>query len=197
MNAAINETSLLEFRHIYSHPGDMAGVAKEFYSIFEKIAVFLYPLEVNTEGGLGWVLLELLNNAVRSPVSLAMNTGVTNIVEIDFYTDIVIRKTMIYVTDEGTTGVEISVMNSGVYSRSVIESINKILSGELTVLDCEEQFMLKGSCTGNGGLGIILSKKQIENALGGTLSLSWHDGFYDFTIKFTEKEISFSEAQQL
>jgi len=47
--------------------------------------------------------------------------------------------------------------------------------------------MLKGSFTGNGGLGIILSKKQVENALGGTLSLSWHDGFYDFTIKFIEK----------
>lgn len=194
MNAAINETSLLEFRHVYSHPGDMAGVAKEFYSIFEKIAVFLHPLEVNTYGGLGWVLLELLNNAVRSPVSLAMNRGVTDIVEIDFYTDIVIRKTITYVTVEGSTGIEISVMNRGIFSRSVLESINKILSGELTVLDCEEQFMLKGSCTGNGGLGIILSKKQVENALGGTLALSWHDGFYDFTIKFTEKEISMEHA---
>ena len=194
MNAAINETSLFEFRHVYSHPGDMAGVAKEFYSIFEKITVFLHPLEVNTYGGLGWVLLELLNNAVRSPVSLAMNRGVKDIVEIDFYTDIVIRKTITYVTVEGSTGIEISVMNRGIFSRSVLESINKILSGELTILDCEEQFMLKGSCTGNGGLGIILSKKQVENALGGTLTLSWHDGFYDFTIKFTEKEISMEHA---
>jgi hypothetical protein len=31
MNAAVNKTSFLEFRHIYSHPGDMAGVAKELF----------------------------------------------------------------------------------------------------------------------------------------------------------------------
>ena len=195
MNAAINETSLLEFRHVYSHPGDMAGVTKEFYAMFEKIVPFLHPLEVNSYGGLGWVLLELLNNAVRSPVSLAMNTGITDIVDIDFYTDIIIKKTITYVTEEGGTGVEISVLNRGIFAESVLESINQILSGELTILDCEEQFMLKGSCTGNGGLGIILSKKQVENALGGTLTLSWHNGFYDFTIKFIEKEISFFEAQ--
>jgi hypothetical protein len=195
MNAAINKTSFLEFRHVYSHPGDMAGVAKEFYSMFEKIAPFLQPLEVNTYEGLGWVLLELLNNAVRSPVSLAMNAGMTDIVEIDFYTDIVIRKTVTFFSPEGATGIEISVMNRGILSESVLDSIGKILNGELTVLDCEEQFMLKGSCTGNGGLGIILSKKQVENALGGTLSLSWHDGFYDFTIRFTEKEIAFSQDQ--
>ena len=187
MNAAVNKTSFLEFRHIYSHPGDMAGVAKEFYLMFEKITVFLQPIAVNTYEGLGWVLLELLNNAVRSPVSLAMNAGITSIVDIDFYTDIVIRKTLTLFTQKGATGVEISVMNRGLFSESVVESINRLLSGELTILDCEEQFMLKGSFTGNGGLGIILSKKQVENALGGTLSLSWHDGFYDFTIKFIEK----------
>ena len=195
MNAALNEISQLEFRHVYSHPGDMAGVAKEFYSMFEKIIPFLHPLEVNSCGGLGWILIELLNNAVRSPVSLAMNTGITDIVDIDFYTDIIIKKTISYVNTEGGTGIEISVLNRGIFSESVLESINQILNGELTILDCEEQFMLKGSCTGNGGLGIILSKKQVENALGGTLSLSWHDGFYDFSIKFIEKEISFFEAQ--
>lgn len=186
MNAAANETYLLEFRHVYSHPGDMAGVAKEFYAMFEKIVPFLHPLEVNSYEGLGWVLLELLNNAVRSPVSLAMNRGITDIVDIDFYTDILIKKTLSYVNADGYTGVEISIMNSGVFSESVLESINKILSGELSLFDCEEQFMLKGSFTGNGGLGIILSKKQVENALGGTLSLSWHDGFYDFTISFIQ-----------
>lgn len=195
MNAALNETSLLEFRHVYSHPGDMAGVAREFYAMFEKIIPFLYPLEVNSYEGLGWVLLEMLNNAVRSPVSLAMNTGITDIVEIDFYTDILIKKTFTYVTAGNGTGAEISVMNSGIFSESVLESINRILRGELTLFDCEEQFMLKGSCTGNGGLGIILSKKQVENALGGSLALSWHDGFYDFKISFIEKEITFSQAQ--
>lgn len=179
----MNETSLLEFWHVYSHPGDMAGVTKEFYAMFEKIVPFLHPLEVNSYEGLGWVLLE----AVRSPVSLAMNTGATEIVEIDFYTDIIIKKTITYITADSSTGVEISVMNRGIFSEGVLESINQILSGQLTILDCEEQFMLKGSCTGNGGLGIILSKKQIENALGGSLTLSWHDGFYDFTIKFVEK----------
>jgi hypothetical protein len=187
MNAAMNETSPLEFWHVYSHPGDMAGVTKEFYAMFEKIVPFLHPLEVNSYEGLGWVLLELLNNAVRSPVSLAMNTGVTDIVEIDFYTDIIIKKSITYISAGSSTGVEISIMNRGIFSESVLESINQILRGQLTILDCEEQFMLKGSCTGNGGLGIILSKKQIENALGGSLTLSWHDGFYDFTIKFVEK----------
>jgi len=195
MNAALNETTQIEFTHVYSHPGDMAGVANEFYSMFEKISVFLQPITVNTYEGLGWVLLELLNNAVRSPVSLAMNTGITDIVDIDFYTDIIIRKTLNFFNIDGAADIKISVMNRGIFSESVLESINKILNGELTILDCEEQFMLKGSCTGNGGLGIILSKKQIENALGGTLSLSWHDGFYDFTISFTEKEITFSQAQ--
>ncbi len=190
MNAGIQETTILEFKNIYSHPGDMEGVAREFYSIFEKTEQFLLPVRVDSSGGLGWVILELLNNAVRSLVSIAMNTGVTDITVIDFYTDIIIRKSINHVTPDGGTGLEISVMNRGLFSQSVIDSIQKILNGELSILDCEEQFMLKGSCTGNGGLGIILSKKQVENALGGTLTLSWHDGFYDFTIKFIEKEIT-------
>ena len=167
MNAAINESSTLEFRDVYSHPGDMAGVAGEFYSMYEKIAEFLLPVETDTAGGLGWVILELLNNAVRSPVSLAMNTGATDMTEINFYTDIIISKKITHKPAEHLTYIEISIMNRGIYSESVLESIQRILRGELTILDCEEQFMLKGSCTGNGGLGIILSKKQVENALGG------------------------------
>lgn len=187
MNAGIEETSTLEFRNIYSHPGDMIGVAHEFYSMFEKISLFLLPIKVNSYEGLGWVLIELLNNAVRSPVSLAMNTGITDIYDIDFYTDIRFRKKITHIAP-ADLNIEISVMNRGVYSESVLNSIRKILNGELTILDCEEYFMLKGSYTGNGGLGIILSKKQVENALGGTLTLSWHDGFYDFTIRFREKD---------
>lgn len=192
MNAGTHEISILEFKHVYSHPGDMTGVAREFYSMFEKTVQFLLPLQVDSSGGLGWVILELLNNAVRSPVSIAMNTGVSDLTKIDFYTDIIIRKSISNVLHDGGIGVEISVLNRGRYSEGIINSIQKILSGGMSILDCEEQFMLKGSFTGNGGLGIILSKKNVENALGGNLTLSWHDGFYDFKISFIEREISFN-----
>ncbi len=189
MNAGTHEITILEFKHVYSHPGDMTGVAREFYSMFEKTVPFLLPIHIDSAGGLGWVLLELLNNAVRSPVSIAMNTGISDLTSIDFYTDIIIRKSISTVMLDGGIEVEISVLNRGAYAESIINSIQKILRGEMSVLDCEEQFMLKGSFTGNGGLGIILSKKNVENALGGTLSLSWHDGFYDFKICFIEREI--------
>ncbi len=179
--------SVIEFKNVYSHPGDMECVVREFHAIFDKTAEFLKPVKINTTEGLGWVLLELLNNAVRSPVSLAMNRGVIDINETNFFTDIIIRKSVCD-TDKGKS-LELSVMNSGEYSENVIKSMQEILAGGMTILDCEERFMLKGSYTGNGGMGIILSKKQIENALGGTLSLEWHDGYYDFTIRFTVKDI--------
>ncbi len=44
--------------------------------------------------------------------------------------------------------------------------------------------MLKGSYTGNGGMGILLSKKQVENTLGGTLTLIWNEGYYHFIIRY-------------
>ena len=184
MSSDKTETSTIEFNHIYSHPGDMESVVNEFHSIFEKTAQFLLPIEVNTTEGLGWVLIELLNNAVRSPVSLAMNEGETELDKINFFTDIKIQKTVRKIAPEGKTVTEISIMNRGDYVENVLNSIQSILNSEFTILDCEERFMLKGSFTGNGGMGILLSKKQVENALGGTLSLSWHDGFYDFIIRF-------------
>jgi len=187
MNQEFQDKSILEFKNVYSHPGDMECVVHEFYSLFEKTAVFLHPIEINTFEGLGWVLLELLNNAVRSPVSIAMNMGITDINEINFFTDILISKSITPLDDGSGSLVEISVMNRGFYSDDIFNSIQTILNGELSILDCEERFMLKGSYTGNGGMGIFLSKKHVENALGGTLSLRWHDGFYDFTIKFINK----------
>jgi len=63
-------------------------------------------------------------------------------------------------------------------------SIQLILRGELLIPDCEDRLMLKGSYSGNGGMDILLSKKQVENAHGGDFLLSRHDGFYDFTIRY-------------
>ena len=91
LNEEFRDTTILNFRHVYSHPGDMEGVVKECYGMFEKVRIFLQPVEINTCEGLGWVLIELLNNAIRSPVSIAMNMGITDITAIDFYTYIIIR----------------------------------------------------------------------------------------------------------
>lgn len=180
----MTETSTIEFNNVYSHPGDMENVVHEFYSLFEKTAQFLLPIEINTDEGLGWILLELLNNAVRSPVSLAMNSGKSEINEINFFTDIIIRKSITQSSDNKTV-TEISVMNKGEFVEQVYNSIQSILNDELSILDCEERFMLKGSYTGNGGMGILLSKKQVENAFGGTLTLIWNNGYYSFIIKFS------------
>lgn len=182
----VKNTSEIRFLNVYSHPGDMGSVVHEYTKMFQEIIPFLHPMKIDFHEGLGWVLIELLNNAVRSPVSLAMNAGLTNINEINFYTDIIITKTELCSTPDHKIIIDISVMNSGLYSEDVIKSIQAILNGELTILDCEERFRIKGSYTGNGGMGIILSKKQIENALGGSLTLSWHDGFYDFKIKIAK-----------
>jgi len=184
MDHRIIDESEIHFVNVYSHPGDMESVVREFTVIFNKIIPFLKPLQVDSHEGLGWVLIELLNNAVRSPVSLAMNAGITDINEIDFYTDIIIIKAEILDDTEPGTLIEISVMNRGIYQEEVYNSIQTILNGEVSILYCEERFRIKGSYTGNGGMGIILSKKQVENALGGTLTLTWHDGFYDFKISF-------------
>jgi len=180
----MTETSTIEFKNVYSHPGDMESVVHEFYSLFEKTAQFLLPIEINTNEGLGWIILELLNNAVRSPVSLAMNSGKSELNDINFFTDIIIRKSLTHTADINKTIIEISIMNKGEFVEEVFNCIQSILNNELSVLDCEERFMLKGSYTGNGGMGILLSKKQIENALGGTLTLIWHDGYYDFIIRY-------------
>ena len=189
MNMNSADTSSITFNNVYSHPGDMESVVHEFYSLMDKVQSFLLPIKINTFEGLGWVLIELLNNAVRSPVSIAMNLGITDINEIDFFTDIILSKTINQTTLKGKVDVEISVSNRGLYSEQILKSMDSILNGELSILDCEERFMLKGSYTGNGGMGLLLSKKQVENALGGKLSLTWSEGYYKFTINFTLDEI--------
>ncbi len=189
MDCVVVSDEQIEFRKVYSHPGKMENVVSEYTLIFEKTADFLLPIKINSYEGLGWILIELLNNAVRSPISIAMNTGVDDINSINFFTDIVIKKRTVSACDTEEADVEISVMNRGEYSSEIISSIKSILNGEYTVLDCEERFMLKGSYTGNGGMGILLSKKQAENALRGKLALTWHDGFYDFTIRYKEKNL--------
>ncbi len=119
----MTENSAIEFKNFYSHPGDMESVVREFYSLFEKTAEFLLPIEINTNEGLGWVLLELLNNAVRSPVSLAMNAGKSELNDINFFTDIIIRKSITYTADENKIITEISVMNKGEFVEEVYNCI--------------------------------------------------------------------------
>jgi len=190
MNIKIRDTVTLKFKHVYSHPESMEMVVHEFYSLFEQLRIFLLPIEVNNIDGLGWVLIELLNNAVRSPLSLAVNKGIIDINKINLYTDIIITKSIATVKQDGLTDIEISVKNRGDYVEDLFTCMQQILNGSLSILDCEECFRRRGSHTGNGGMGIILSKKHVENALGGTLCLEWNNGFYDFIIKFKTKELS-------
>ena len=190
MNIKIRDTVTLKFRHVYSHPESMERVVQEFYNLFEQLRKFLLPVKVNSIDGLGWVLLELLNNAVRSPLSLAVNKGIYDINKIDLYTDIIITKSITTVKEDGLTEIEISVKNRGDYVEDLYTCMQQILNGSMSILDCEECFRHRGSYTGNGGMGIILSKRQVENALGGTLSLEWDNGFYDFIIKFKTEGLS-------
>ena len=105
--------------------------------------------------GIGWVLLELLNNAVRAPISISMNMGITDIHKVNFFGDIVFTKKSI------TERVLLSLMNTGPYSRNICDSIEELISGSISILECEERFRLKGSFTGNGGMGLLMSKKHI------------------------------------
>jgi len=168
----------------------MRGVSREFYALFDKTAAFLKPISVDSFSGLGWVILELLNNAVRAPVSIAMNKGLSDLNEISFYSTIKIIK-KVTAADKGKSAeIEISIMNSGEYIESVALAIQDVLEGKFTILECEERFMLKGSCTGNGGMGLILSQKNIKNGLGGELTFAWHDGFYVFSIRYKDSQYS-------
>ena len=179
----------ITFSNVYSYPGNMEGVTREFYALFDEIKIFLQPYEINSCEGIGWVILELLNNAVRSPVSLAVNSGQFDVTKIDFFTDIIVHKYFKRL-DACTTSVVVSVKNKGAYVENVFKSIQEIIENRFSVMECEENFMLKGSCTGNGGMGIMLSKQVVKSQIEGSFRFSWEEGFYCFTMSFTAPFVS-------
>ncbi len=168
----------LIFKNVYSCPGMTDELVRTFMSIYDKVVDILKPMKVVSNEGIGWVLLELLNNAVRAPISISMNMGITDIHKVNFFGDIVFTKKSI------TERVLLSLMNTGPYSRNICDSIEELISGSISILECEERFRLKGSFTGNGGMGLLMSKKHIESFPEGIFGFHWKDGYYIFEMSF-------------
>jgi|GEM_PF-1688132 len=187
----------LVFPKIYSYPGNMEMVVETYNEIFDQLQIFLKPLEITHDNPLGWVLIELLNNAVRSPVSLSMNQcnqkkADVDLQNVNFYTSIIIEKIYRERPDEAVVDIDIIIKNKGEEAPDCINIMKELLSSDMNILTCESRFKLKGSITGNGGCGLFTSSRQIKNALNGSLSLLWEDGYYIFTIHFPEPLSTFN-----